>query len=104
MQRETERNRDSERDGDTESARDRDRDRPERKRYRETKSLPSKRETDRDIDTEMGGDGKERQKEAGFSCSVVSDSLAPCGLQPARLLCPWDSPGKKTGVGGHALP
>ena len=25
-------------------------------------------------------------------CSVVSDSLRPCGLQPTRLLCPWDSP------------
>ena len=25
------------------------------------------------------------------------------GLQPARLLCPWDSPGKNTGVGCHAL-
>ena len=24
------------------------------------------------------------------------------GLQPARLLCPWDSPGKNTGVGCHA--
>ena len=23
--------------------------------------------------------------------------------QPARLLCPWDSPGKNTGVGCHAL-
>ena len=23
------------------------------------------------------------------------------GLQPARLLCPWDSPGKNTGAGGH---
>ena len=23
--------------------------------------------------------------------------------QPARLLCPWDSPGKNTGVGYHAL-
>ena len=23
----------------------------------------------------------------------------PCGLQPARLLCPWDSLGKNTGVG-----
>ena len=22
---------------------------------------------------------------------------------PARLLCPWDSPGKNTGVGRHAL-
>ena len=23
--------------------------------------------------------------------------------EPARLLCPWDSPGKHTGVGCHAL-
>ena len=29
--------------------------------------------------------------------------LQPCGLQPARLLCPWDSPGKKTGVDCHFL-
>ena len=34
-----------------------------------------------------------------FSCSIVSYSFRPCGLQPARLLCPWDSPGKNTGVG-----
>ena len=25
----------------------------------------------------------------------------PCGLLPARLLCPWGSPGKNTGVGCH---
>ena len=25
------------------------------------------------------------------------------GLWPARLLCPWDSPGKNTGVGCHFL-
>ena len=31
-------------------------------------------------------------------CSVVFDSLRPHGLQPARLLCPWDSPGKNNGV------
>ena len=24
-------------------------------------------------------------------------------LQPARLLCPWNSPGKNTGVGSHSL-
>ena len=35
--------------------------------------------------------------------SVLSGSLSPCGLQPARLLCPWDSPGKNTAVGCHAL-
>ena len=40
---------------------------------------------------------------AVLSHSVVSDSLWPRGLQPARLLCPWDSPGKNTGVGCHAL-
>ena len=34
---------------------------------------------------------------------VVSDSLRPYGLQSSRLLCPWDSPGKNTGVGCHAL-
>ena len=39
------------------------------------------------------------------ACSValaVSDSLRPHGLQPARPLCPWDSPGKNTAVGCHA--
>ena len=36
-------------------------------------------------------------------CSVVSDSLRPNGLQPTRLACPWDSPGKNTGVGFHSL-
>ena len=27
----------------------------------------------------------------------------PHGLQPTRLLCPWDFPGKSTGVGRHYL-
>ena len=35
--------------------------------------------------------------------SVVSDSLQPYGLQPTRLLCPWDFPGKTAGVSGCAL-
>ena len=35
--------------------------------------------------------------------SVVSDSLQPYGPWPARLLCPWNSPGKNTGVGCHFL-
>ena len=35
--------------------------------------------------------------------SVMSDSLQPCGLQPARLLCLWDFPGKNAGVGCRAL-
>ena len=33
-----------------------------------------------------------------WSHSVLSDSLWPHGLQPTRLLCPCDSPGKNTGV------
>ena len=33
----------------------------------------------------------------------MSDSLRPRGLQPSRLLHPWDSPGKNTGVGCHFL-
>ena len=44
-----------------------------------------------------------------FSCccckvvSVVSDSVQPHRQQPTRLPCPWDSPGKNTGVGCHFL-
>ena len=38
-----------------------------------------------------------------WSFSVMSDSLRPHGLQPTWLLCPWDFPGKSTGVGCHCL-
>ena len=34
---------------------------------------------------------------------VVSDSSRPRGLQPTRLLHPWDFPGKSPGVGCHCL-
>ena len=37
------------------------------------------------------------------SRSVMSDSQRPHGLQPTRLLRPWDFPGKSTGVGCHCL-
>ena len=33
----------------------------------------------------------------------MSSSLRPHGLQPARLLCPWTSPGKNTEVVSHSL-
>ena len=33
----------------------------------------------------------------------MSDSVRPHRQQPTRLLCPWDSPGKDTGVGCHFL-
>ena len=38
-----------------------------------------------------------------WSRSVVSNSSRPHGLQPTRLLHPWDFPGKSTGVGCHCL-
>ena len=37
------------------------------------------------------------------SRSIMSDSLQPHGLWPAKLLCPWNFPGKNTGVGSHPL-
>ena len=33
----------------------------------------------------------------------LSDSVRPYGLWPARLLCPWASPGKNAGMGCHAF-
>ena len=33
----------------------------------------------------------------------VSNFLQPHGLYPSRLLCPWNSPGKNTGVGSQSL-
>ena len=32
-----------------------------------------------------------------------SSSTPPHGLQPSRILCPWNFPGKSTGVGCHFL-
>ena len=37
------------------------------------------------------------------SSSVMSNSLLPHGLYPPGFLCPWDSPGKDTGMGCHSL-
>ena len=40
-------------------------------------------------------------------CCLISMScltpLQPHGLKPASFLCPWDSPGRNTGVGYHFL-
>ena len=38
-----------------------------------------------------------------WSRPVMSDSSRPHGPQPTRPLCPWDFPGKSTGVGCHCL-
>ena len=37
------------------------------------------------------------------SSSVVPNSLWPHGLQPTRLVCPWNFPGTDTGVDCHFL-
>ena len=42
-------------------------------------------------------------KSESESRSVASNSLQPHGLQPTRLLSPWNSLGKNTGVGSHSL-
>ena len=42
-------------------------------------------------------------KSQSVSCSIVFNSLQSHVLQPARLLPPWDSPGKNTGVVCHSL-
>ena len=38
-----------------------------------------------------------------WNCSVVSDSSRPHGLQPTRILRPWDFPGESTRVGCHCF-
>ena len=35
--------------------------------------------------------------------SVMCNSAAPWTVAPTRLLCPWNSPVKSTGVGCHSL-
>ena len=46
----------------------------------------------------------EQSESESISRSVGSDTLRPpWTVQPTRLLCPWDSPGKNAGVGCHAL-
>ena len=47
--------------------------------------------------------GSQAADEAAPVASVVSDSVRPHRWQPIRLLRPWDSPGKNTGVGCHLL-
>ena len=43
---------------------------------------------------------KESESEVAQSCPTLCD---PMDLQPKKLLCPWDFPGKNTGVGCHFL-
>ena len=50
----------------------------------------------------LGEKGQIPEGENNLSLSCVQ-LLGPHRLQPTKLLCPWDSPGKNTGVGCHAL-
>ena len=43
------------------------------------------------------------EKTESVSHLVVSYCLLPHGLKPSRLLYPWNSPGKNTGVSSHSL-
>ena len=48
----------------------------------------------------------ERNQPCACMCAKLLQScptLQPHGLEPARLLCPWDFLGKNTAVGSHAL-
>ena len=51
--------------------------------------------------------GQDWATELNWSCFLVAKSyltlLWPHRLKSIRLLCPWDSPGKNTGVGFHFL-
>ena len=44
-----------------------------------------------------------KEKSESVSRLLTAESLQPHGLQPARLLCSWNSPGRNTGVGCHSL-
>ena len=49
--------------------------------------------------------GKHQLKRYSVKVLVTQSCLTLCNpmVQPTRLLCPWDSPGNNTGVGGHSL-
>ena len=42
-------------------------------------------------------------KSESINHSAVSNSMQLHGLQATRLLCPWNSPGKNSGMGSHSL-
>ena len=83
------------------------------KKNKETsKGLPKRKETFEfqsyisetyKIYTQNNGLGLSLETVYSLQRGHKSDSLLHYGLQPARLLCPWDSPGKNTGVGCHFL-
>ena len=43
------------------------------------------------------------ESESESEVAQLCPTLATHGLEPTRLLCPWDFPGKSTGVGCHCF-
>ena len=60
----------------------------------------------RGANTQIQTQGERTHEDLARECvgrSVMSDSLQTHGLQPTRLLCPFDFPGKNTRVGCPCL-
>ena len=58
------------------------------------------------LPTDFKGAPTKGQPESLCCCLVIKSSptlLQPHGLRPTRLHCPWDFPGKKSGMGCHFL-
>ena len=51
----------------------------------------------------VGGAWQGQVKSENVSRSPCPTLCDPHGLQPTRLLCPWNSPGQHTGVGCHSV-
>ena len=62
----------------------------------------TKRKRDEDL-LLLEGRGKSYLYICVCSFAQSCPTLLSHGLQPTRLLCPWNSPGKNTGVGRHTL-
>ena len=63
--------------------------------------LPSERAQKKKKKTNSaGGDESEVKVLVAQSCLTFCN---PVNCSPTKLLCPWDSPGKNTGVGSHSL-
>ena len=45
-------------------------------------------------ETEDWRETEKQPRSVFYVCTVMSDSLQPHGLQPTRLLCPWDFPAR----------
>ena len=51
----------------------------------------------------MQGEAQQTNSTMLLKIILMSNSMRPHGLQPARLLCPLTSPSKNTGVDSHSL-